>query len=173
MVQKYHHTHTPLSELLEWDAVREALSADTDPLQDSITPQLVQHQVGGQLTGLRTSRQQKVKNQKNGKLNSVVSSVLVRFLSYLLLVVGDDAAEEVGVGVPQRGHQLRQRLLVKLTDGPEHSLLRLQPRRSEIDRPAVLSGRHLVQTHDSVHWTKTHSGASVISLVERVDEFLA
>ncbi len=49
MIQK----HTPLSELLERDAVREALSADTDPLQNSITPQLVQNQVGGQLTGLR------------------------------------------------------------------------------------------------------------------------
>lgn len=45
--------HTPLSELLEWDAVREALSADADPLQNPITPQLVQNQVGGQLTGLR------------------------------------------------------------------------------------------------------------------------
>lgn len=44
--------HTPLPELLEWYAVREALSADTDPLQNSITPQLVQNQVGGQLTGL-------------------------------------------------------------------------------------------------------------------------
>lgn len=34
-------THTPLSEFLEWDAVREALSADADPLQNTITPQLV------------------------------------------------------------------------------------------------------------------------------------
>lgn len=34
-------THTPLSELLEWNAIREALSADPDSLQNSITPQLV------------------------------------------------------------------------------------------------------------------------------------
>ena len=36
----------PLSELLEDDTVGEALSADTDPLQNTITPQLVQNQVG-------------------------------------------------------------------------------------------------------------------------------
>lgn len=59
--------------------------------------------------------------------------------SYPLLMVGDDAAEEVGVGVPQRGHQLGERLLVQLADGPEHSLLRLQSGRSERDRPAVFS----------------------------------
>ena len=32
---------------------------------------------------------------------------------HLLLVVGDDAADEVGVGVPQRGHELGQLLLVQ------------------------------------------------------------
>jgi hypothetical protein len=42
----------PLSELLEDDAVGEALSADTDSLQNSITPQLVQNQMGLQLTSL-------------------------------------------------------------------------------------------------------------------------
>ena len=46
-------TALPLSELLEDNAVREALSADTDPLQHTITPQLVQHQVGVQFTSLR------------------------------------------------------------------------------------------------------------------------
>lgn len=44
--------NTPLSELLEGNAVREALSADADPFQNSITPQLVQHQVRGQLPSL-------------------------------------------------------------------------------------------------------------------------
>ena len=33
----------PLSELLEDDAIREALSADTDPLQDTIAPQLIKN----------------------------------------------------------------------------------------------------------------------------------
>lgn len=36
---------SPLSELLEDDAVGEALSADADSLQDSVTSQLVQNQV--------------------------------------------------------------------------------------------------------------------------------
>ncbi|KAF3846906.1 hypothetical protein F7725_003984 [Dissostichus mawsoni] len=45
--------------------------------------------------------------------------------SHPLLVVGDDAADEVGVGVPQRGHELGQLLLVQLTHGPEHPLLGL------------------------------------------------
>jgi len=49
MMVKYTHTHTPLSELLEWDAVREALSADPDPLQYTITPQLIQNQMRTQL----------------------------------------------------------------------------------------------------------------------------
>lgn len=39
--QSWNATYTPLSELLEWDAIGEALSADTDPLQNSITSQLV------------------------------------------------------------------------------------------------------------------------------------
>lgn len=56
-----------------------------------------------------------------------------------LLVVGDDAAEEVGVGVPQRGHQFGERLFIKLTDGPEHSLLCLQTRCSERDWPTAVS----------------------------------
>lgn len=43
---------TPLSEFLEGDAVREALSADTDPFQNPITPQLVQNQMGSQFTCL-------------------------------------------------------------------------------------------------------------------------
>lgn len=43
---------TPLSEFLEGDAVREALSADTDPFQNPITPQLVQNQMGSQFTRL-------------------------------------------------------------------------------------------------------------------------
>lgn len=36
-------TLSPLSELLEGDAVREALSADADALQDPVAPQLVQN----------------------------------------------------------------------------------------------------------------------------------
>lgn len=42
----------PLSELLENDAIGEALSADTDPLQHTVTPQLVQNQVWVQFASL-------------------------------------------------------------------------------------------------------------------------
>lgn len=45
--------NTPLSELLEGDAIREALSTDADPFQNSITPQLVQDEVRRQLPRLR------------------------------------------------------------------------------------------------------------------------
>ena len=44
---------SPLSELLEDDAVGEALSADANPLEDSVTPQLVQDQVRLQFTSLK------------------------------------------------------------------------------------------------------------------------
>lgn len=42
-----------------------------------------------------------------------------------LLVVGNDAADEVGLRVVQRGHQLPQRLLVQLTHRAKHPLLGL------------------------------------------------
>ena len=48
-------SNVPLTVLLEQDPVGEALSADTDPLQHSVTPQLLQHQVGVQLAGLNTN----------------------------------------------------------------------------------------------------------------------
>lgn len=63
-------------------------------------------------------------------------------------MIGDDAAHEVGVGVPERGHQLGERFFVELPDGPKHALLGLI-------RGAECRLRHprdLVQTHDPVHW---------------------
>jgi len=45
--------------------------------------------------------------------------------SYPFLVVGDDAADEVGLGVVQGCHQLPQGLLVELAHSPEHPLLGL------------------------------------------------
>lgn len=36
-------------------------------------------------------------------------------------MVGDDAADKVGVGVPQGGHQPAERLLVELPHGTEHA----------------------------------------------------
>lgn len=49
-------TLLPLSELLEDDAVGEALSANTDTLQHTITPQLIQNKVGVQFTSLEKER---------------------------------------------------------------------------------------------------------------------
>ena len=49
---------SPLPELLEHDAVGEALAADPDPLQDPVTAELVQHQVGVQLTRLQRGKHQ-------------------------------------------------------------------------------------------------------------------
>lgn len=47
---------SPLSELLEDDAVGETLSADANPLKDAITLELVQNQVGVQFTSLKRKR---------------------------------------------------------------------------------------------------------------------
>lgn len=42
-----------------------------------------------------------------------------------LLVVGDDASDEVGLGVVQCGHKFGQRLFVELSYCAEHPLLGL------------------------------------------------
>ncbi len=80
-----------LSELLEGDSIGEALSADTDALEDTVAPQLVEDKGGVDFSGS-------------------------------LLVIGNDATNEVGVRVSQGVHQLGQLFLVQLGDGPEHSL---------------------------------------------------
>lgn len=67
---------------------------------------------------------------------------------YPLLVVGDDAAHEVGVGVAERGHQLGEGLLVELPHGAEHPLLGLVGRAKGRLRDAG----DLVQPHDAIHW---------------------
>lgn len=46
-------------------------------------------------------------------------------LIYPLLVVGDDASDEVGLGVVQCGHKFGQRLFVELSHCAEHPLLGL------------------------------------------------
>ena len=71
------------------------------------------------------------------------------------MVVGDDAAYEVGVGVPERGHEAREGLLVELSHRAEHPLLGLVGGAERRLRHA----RHLVQSHDAVHW-KGQEGAS-------------
>lgn len=48
-------SHVPLAELLEDDSVGKSLSADPDPLQHTVTPQLLQDQISIQLPCLRTT----------------------------------------------------------------------------------------------------------------------
>ena len=71
---------------------------------------------------------------------------------HLLLVVGDDAADEVGVGVPQGGHELGQLLLVELAHRAEHALTGLEGT-GHLAHPS-----HLVQAHDAVHWREGGRG---------------
>lgn len=68
--------------------------------------------------------------------------------AYPLLVVGDDAANKVGVRVPQGSHELGEGLLVELSHCAEHSLLCLV---SGSECRLCHTG-HLVQAHDAVHW---------------------
>lgn len=60
-------------------------------------------------------------------------------------MVGDDAANKVGVGVPQSGHELGQLLLVQLAHCAEHALAGLK------GTGHLGHARHLVQPHDAVH----------------------
>lgn len=52
--------HAPLPEFLEWDAVWKTLSANADALQDPITSELIQNQVGGQLSRLSPQGQKRI-----------------------------------------------------------------------------------------------------------------
>lgn len=63
-------------------------------------------------------------------------------------MVGDDAAHKVGVGVPQCGHELGERLLVELTHCAKHALLCFVGG----TKGCLVHPSHLVQTHDTVDW---------------------
>lgn len=67
---------------------------------------------------------------------------------YSFFMVGDDAADKVGIGVPQRGHEFGQRLFVELPHCTKHALLRFV---RGAERRLVHSC-HLVQAHDPVDW---------------------
>lgn len=63
-------------------------------------------------------------------------------------MIWNDAANEVGVGVAESGHQLGERLLVELPDGSEHALLGFICRAKRgLSHPS-----DLIQTYNSVHW---------------------
>jgi len=59
----------------------------------------------------------------NGVLyKSIYLSFAGQQWSYLLLMIWNDAAHKVGVGIIQRLHQFAQLFLVRLSNGSEHSL---------------------------------------------------
>lgn len=63
-------------------------------------------------------------------------------------MIGDDAANEVRVGVSEGCHQLGQRFFVELPDGTKHALLGFI-----CGAKSCLSHTSdLIQTHDTVHW---------------------
>lgn len=74
-----------------------------------------------------------------------------RPVTHPLLVVGDDTADEAGVGVAERGHEAAQGLLVELAHGPEHAPAGTAARR------AVPEAAHLLQPHDTLHCGKKES----------------
>lgn len=84
-------------------------------------------------------------------LNKVMETA-TGLATHSFLVVGNDAADKIGVGVPQRGHQLGQLLLVQLAHGAEHALLGFV-RGTEC---RLVHAGDLVQADDVVHWGWTN-----------------
>ena len=66
-------------------------------------------------------------------------------VTHPLLMVGDDAADEAGVGVAESGHEAAQGLLVELSHCPEHAPAWAATRR------AIPKAAHLLQPHDALH----------------------
>lgn len=68
--------------------------------------------------------------------------------TYALLVIRNDAANEVGVGVAESSHQLGEGFFVELPDGAKHALLGFI-----CGAKSCLSHTsNLIQTHDAIHW---------------------
>lgn len=63
-------------------------------------------------------------------------------------MVRDDAADKIGVGVPQRGHELGKRLLVELSHGAKHALFCFVGG----TKGCLIHSCHLVQAHDTIDW---------------------
>lgn len=62
-----------------------------------------------------------------------------------LLVIGDDAADETGVGIAECGHEAAQRFLVELPHSPEH------PTAGATSRRTIPEAAHLLQPHNALH----------------------
>lgn len=67
---------------------------------------------------------------------------------YSFFMVGDDAADKIGVGVPQCRHELGERLLVELSHGAKHALFCFIGG----TKGRLVHSCHLVQAHDTIDW---------------------
>lgn len=64
-------------------------------------------------------------------------------------MIGDDAADETGVGVAECGHEAAQGFLVELPHGPEHSTA------GAASWGAIPEAAHLLQPHNALHCGET------------------
>ena len=71
-----------------------------------------------------------------------------RPVTHPLLMVGDDTADEAGVGVAECGHEAAQGLLVELSHCSEHA-----PAGAAAGW-AIPKAAHLLQPHDALHYGK-------------------
>lgn len=74
--------------------------------------------------------------------------LLPRLITHPLLMVGDDTADEAGVGVAECGHEAAQGLLVELSHCSEHAPPGAAP------WWAIPKAAHLLQPHDALHYGK-------------------
>lgn len=69
-------------------------------------------------------------------------------LTYPLLMIRNDAANEVGVGVSESCHQFGERLLVELPNSTEHAFLGFICRA----KSCLSHTSDLIQTYNAVNW---------------------
>ena len=67
--------------------------------------------------------------------------------TYSFFMVGDDTTDKVGVGVPQGGHELGERLFVELSNGTKHALFGFVGG----SEGRLTHSRHLVKADNPVH----------------------
>lgn len=63
-------------------------------------------------------------------------------------MVGDDTADKVGIGVPQCGHKLGERLLVELSHGAKHAFFCFVGG----TKCSLIHSCHLVQANNTINW---------------------
>lgn len=109
--------------------------------------------LGGETTNSRSHSQSEVSlgpdvapaKSSAGSLPSARATPSARLVTHLLLVVGDDTADEAGVGVAQCGHEAAQGFLIELSHCPEHASA------GAAARWAIPKAAHLLQPHDPLH----------------------